>query len=159
MKNLVAPVLTALIAAVSSVICARLSIPVWVMFIGWIAFVAGGMSKATAVPTFLCAVLGVLLGFVGAWTIGAATNAVGADLALLIGVFIIVLAALLAQHIPVINLVVCYFIGMTTFFASGLPPSGETGVLLLAGLFAGVLSGLLAVTLSSLAVGASSEAG
>lgn len=148
MKNIVALAVIALVAAVSSVICARLSIPVWSMFIGWIAFVAGGMSARTAAPTYVCAILGLLLGFVGAAIIGGGAASMGADVALLVGVFVIVFAALLAQFIPFASLVVCYFIGMTTFFASGLPPVTETALVLGSGLLAGVLSGLLAVTIA-----------
>jgi len=154
MKNVLASAVVALVAAVSSVICARLQIPVWAMFIGWIAFVAGGMSAKTAPPTFVCAILGVLLGFLGAAIIGGTTASLGGDLALLLGVFVIVLAALLAQGVPFANLVICYFIGMTTFFASGLAPQGSTLLVLGAGLFAGIVSGLLATKLSGLVVGA-----
>jgi hypothetical protein len=150
MKNLLASAIVALVAAVSSVICARLQIPVWVMFIGWIAFVAGGMSAKTAPPTFVCAIFGVLLGFIGAVIIANGTASLGGDFALLAGVFVIVLAALLAQGLPFANLVICYFIGMTTFFASGLPPQLSTGLVLAAGLFAGVASGLIATKLAGL---------
>lgn len=151
MKNLFGLVIVALVAAISSVICARLEVPVWVMFIGWIAFVAGGMSAKTAAPAFVCAVLGVMLGFAGALIISNAAAGIGADLALLVGVFVIVFAALLAQYVPFASLVVCYFIGMTTFFASGLPPASSSALVLCAGLLIGVLSGLVAVTLSGLA--------
>lgn len=157
MKNFIAASATALIAAVSSVACARLQIPVWVMFIGWIAFVAGGMKTSTAVPTFVCALLGVLLGFVGATIIGATGNLLGTDFSLLIGVFVIVLAALVAQDIPFANLVICYFVGMTTFFASGLPVAVSTAGLLIAGLFVGILSGTLAVVVSSWIVQSGAE--
>jgi len=148
MKNVLALAVTALVAAISSVICARLEIPVWVMFIGWIAFVAGGMSPRTAAPTFVCAILGVILGFIGASIISNGAAGLGADVALLLGVFVIVFAALLAQFIPFASLVVCYFIGMTTFFASGLPPALPTGVVLGSGLLIGIVSGLFAVILS-----------
>jgi hypothetical protein len=114
------------------------------MFIGWIAFVAGGMSARSAIPTYLCAALGLVLGMVGAVVIGGVGEHAGADLGLLIGVFAIVFAALLAQHLPVINLVVCYFIGMTTFFASGMAPTPGTALTLLAGVLVGVVSGLIA---------------
>lgn len=154
MKNVLASAVVALVAAVSSVICARLQIPVWAMFIGWIAFVAGGMSAKTAPPTFVCAIFGLLLGFVGAAIIGGATPSFGGDLALLVGVFVIVLAALLAQGLPFANLVICYFIGMTTFFASGLPPQISTLLVLGAGLLAGVASGLFATKVSGLVASA-----
>lgn len=148
MKDVLALAVIALIAAISSVICARLGVPVWTMFIGWIAFVAGGMTSKTAAPTYVSAILGVLLGFIGTFIISTGGSSVGTDLALLVGVFVIVFSALLAQHLPFANLVVGYFIGMTTFFASGLPPEPSTGLLLASGLLAGVLSGLLAVTIS-----------
>jgi len=150
MKNILGLAIVALVAAVSSVICARLQIPVWSMFIGWIAFVAGGMSAKTAAPTFVCAILGLILGFIGAAIIGGGGAALGTDLALLLGVFVIVFAALLAQFLPFASLVICYFIGMTTFFASGLPPETSTGLVLGSGLLAGVLSGLIAVTISGM---------
>jgi Protein of unknown function (DUF1097) len=158
MKNTLGLAVVALVAAVSSVICARLQLPVWSMFIGWIAFVAGGMSSKTAPPTYVCAILGVLLGFLGAFIISSATPALGADVALLVGVFVIVFAALLAQGLPFANLVICYFIGMTTFFASGLPPQLSTLLVLGAGLLAGVASGLLAVTISGRITRASAPA-
>jgi hypothetical protein len=150
MKNILGLAIVALVAAVSSVIVARLGLQVWWMFIGWIAFVAGGMSSKTAAPTFVCAVLGVVLGIIGAMIIGGTAPGMGLDVGLLIGVFVIVFAALAAQFIPFANLVVCYFIGMTTFFASGLPPQADTLMMLSAGLLAGVLSGLIAVILSGM---------
>lgn len=148
MKNIIALALIALVAAVSSVICAHIQVPVWTMFIGWIAFVAGGMSAKTAAPTFVCSILGVILGFIGAAIIGGGAAGMGADLALLVGVFVIVFAALLAQYLPFASLVICYFIGMTTFFASGLAPVMATMIVLGGGLLIGILSGLSAVTLS-----------
>jgi hypothetical protein len=150
MKNVLGPAVVALIAALSSVLCARLGIPVWTMFIGWIAFVAGGMSAKTAAPTLICSLLGVALGYIGAYIISNGGGAMGADLALLVGVFVIVFAALLAQYLPFASLVICYFIGMTTFFASGLPPVASTALVLGAGLLAGIASGLIAVTLAGL---------
>ncbi len=82
MKNIIALALVALVAAISSVICAHIQVPVWTMFIGWIAFVAGGMSAKTAAPTFVCSILGVILGFIGAAIIGGGAAGMGADLAL-----------------------------------------------------------------------------
>ncbi len=148
MRNISALAATALIAAISSVICARLQIPVWIMFIGWIAFVAGGASAATAAPTFASSLLGALLGSVGALIIAGGSPGLG-DLALLVGVFVIVFVALLAQYLPVISSVICYFIGMTTFFASGMPPALSTWTVIGAGLLIGVGSGLLATVLSA----------
>ncbi len=147
--SILALAVVALIAAVSSVICSHLDIPVWTMFIGWIAFVAGGMTLKSAAPSYVSTLLGVALGFIGAIIISKSAAILGSDIALLLGVFVIVFAALLSQGMPFANLVVCYFIGMTTFFASGLAPALSTAVLLLSGLFVGVASGLFAVTISA----------
>lgn len=147
MKNLSALALTALIAAVSSVICARLQIPVWMMFIGWIAFVAGGAQTKTALPTYVSAVLGAIMGGGGAMIISSGGAGLG-DLTLLIGVFVIVFAALLAQFLPFANAVIGYFVGMTTFFASGLPIQLSTWIVIAAGLAIGIASGLGATLLS-----------
>lgn len=150
MKTMLAPAITALVAALSSVFCAHVGVPVWTMFIGWIAYVAGGMSIQTAPATFVCAALGVAEGFIGAAIIGGSAGALGADGALLLGVFVIVFAALLAQHLPFANLVVCYFIGMTTYFASGLPSTPDTAMILCGGLLLGIVSGVVAGQLAGL---------
>jgi hypothetical protein len=150
MKTILAPAITALVAALSSVLCAHIGVPVWTMFIGWIAFVAGGMSLQTAPATFVCAVLGVAEGFIGAAIIGGGAASLGADGALLLGVFVIVFAALLAQHLPFANQVICYFVGMTTFFASGLAPNTDTALILCGGLLIGIVSGVVAGQLAGL---------
>jgi len=149
MKNIVALAVIALVAALSSVVCAHLKIPVWMMFAGWIGFVAGGAKAKTAIPTFVCAVLGALLGGGGAMIISQGAGGL-ADPLLLAGVFVIVFVALLAQYLPFIDVVIGYFVGMTTFFASGLPLELATWEVIAAGLFMGVGSGLVAVTLSGL---------
>ncbi len=148
MKNLSALALTALIAAVSSVICARLQIPVWIMFIGWIGFIAGGAQAKTALPTYVSVILGAILGGGGALIISSGGEGLG-DLFLLIGVFVIVLVALLAQFIPFANAVIGYFVGMTTFFASGLPIQMSTWIIIAAGIGIGIASGLGASLLSA----------
>src|SRR5882757_9017938 len=113
-------VTTALIAAVGSAICDAIKVPVWMMFAGWIAFLAGGGSFKTAPVTFVCVVLGGVLGILGAFSMAQSTTSLG-SLAVPVAVLVIVAAALFAQFLPVFNTVIGYFCGMTIFFASGLP--------------------------------------
>jgi len=135
--------MTALIAAAGSVVCALISVPVWMMFAGWIAFLAGGGTAKTAAVTFICVSLGAILGVFGAFTIAHSTANLG-GMALPLGVFVIVAAALVAQFLPIINSVIGYFCGMTIFFASGLPLAASSLLIIGSGVAIGVVSGLVA---------------
>jgi len=135
-------VTTALIAA----ICDVIKVPVWMMFAGWIAFLAGGGSLKSAPITFVCVLLGAILGILGAFAIGQATPSLG-SLALPVAVFVIVAGALFAQFLPVVSSVIGYFCGMTIFFASGLPLTASGLLVIGTGVAIGIASGLLASTL------------
>jgi hypothetical protein len=148
LNSIISLAVIALVAAISSSICAHVNIPVWMMFAGWIAFVAGGARAETAAPTVVCAVLGAILGGMGAIIISQGSGNL-ADPLLLLGVWVIVFLALLAQYLPFANVVIAYFVGMTTFFASGLAPQLSTWIVIGGGLLLGVLSGVLAVTLAA----------
>jgi hypothetical protein len=149
--------MTALIAAAGSAVCALIGVPVWMMFAGWIAFLAGGGSVRTAAVTFVCVLLGVLLGVVGAFTIARLTASLS-GMALPVGVFVIVAAALAAQFFPVINSVIGYFCGMTIFFASGLPLAPSSLLIISTGVAIGVVSGLAATILANrIALGAATR--
>jgi hypothetical protein len=140
-------VMTALIAAMGGGICDIIKVPVWMMFAGWIAFLAGGGTVKTAPVTLVCVLLGAILGIMGAFAIAQSGANLG-SLALPVAVFVIVAAALLAQFFPVFNTVICYFCGMTIFFSSGLPPAAASLLGIGIGVAIGIASGLLASALS-----------
>lgn len=137
-------VVTALIAALGSAFCAAISAQVWMMFAGWIAFLAGGGALKSAPITYGCVILGAILGIGGAAMIGATSDSLGV-LGLPVAVFIIVAAALAAQFLPVLSTVIGYFCGMTIYFASGLPPVAASLQPIAIGVAVGVLSGVLAM--------------
>jgi len=138
--------MTALIAAIGSAICVVIKVPVWMMFAGWIAFLAGGGAVKTAPVTFACVLLGAILGILGSFAIAQSAANLG-SMALPVAVFAIVAAALCAQFLPVISSVIGYFCGMTIFFASGLPLSASSLLVVGIGVAVGIVSGLLASTL------------
>jgi hypothetical protein len=139
-------VMTALIAAIGSAICDIIKVPVWMMFAGWIAFLAGGGTVKTAPVTLVCVLLGAILGILGAFAIAQSGANLG-SLALPVAVFVIVAAALFAQFLPVVSSVIGYFCGMTVFFASGLPLTASSLLVIGTGVAVGIASGLLASTL------------
>ena len=150
-------VVTALIAAVGGAICDAIKIPVWMMFAGWIAFLAGGGVAKTAPVTFACVLFGAILGLLGALAIQQSIEGLG-GLALPVAVFVIVAAALLAQFLPVFSTVIGYFCGMTIFFASGLSLAASSLLVIGVGVAIGVASGLLASILATrMAAGVAAE--
>jgi len=145
--------MTALIAAAGSALCSSISVPVWMMFAGWIAFLAGGGTVRSAAVTYICVLLGASLGILGALTIAHLT-AMFEMAALPLAVFMIVAAALAARFLPVISSVIGYFCGMTIFFASGLPPAASSLLIIGTGVAVGVVSGSAATILTNrIAVG------
>ena len=142
--------ITALVAAVSTALCLRVGIPVWGMFAGWIVFVTSGGGAKAGFAALGSALLGLILGMGGGVAIAASAHGLG-SLAVPAVVFAIVAIAMLGQRVPLLNSVICYFIGMTVYFASALPPAPATFATLGSAMTLGVLSGLLATVLGSLA--------
>jgi len=127
----------------------RVGVPVWGMFAGWIVFVTGGGGAKPGLAALGSAVLGLILGLGGGAAIVGVTPSLG-NMTVPVVVFIIVALAMLGQRVPLLNSVICYFIGMTVYFASGLSPVIATVATLGSAIAIGTLSGLLAATLGRL---------
>jgi hypothetical protein len=145
--------ITALVAAVSTALCIRIGIPVWGMFAGWIVFVTGGGSAKAGFAALGSALIGILLGIGGALAIAASSAGLG-GIAVPAVVFVIVAIAVICQRVPFFNSVIGYFIGMTVYFASALPPTSATFIALGSAVALGMLSGLLATILGRTAASA-----
>jgi len=112
-------------------------------------FVTGGGAAKPGLAALGSALLGLILGLGGAVAMAASANALG-TLAVPAGVFAIVALAMLGQRLPLLNSVICYFIGMTVYFASALRPAPARLATLGFAVTLGVLSGMLATMLASL---------
>jgi hypothetical protein len=133
-----------IVASIAATLCATLlNVPVWAMFIGWIAFFTRGVSTRDCAINMTCVLIGLGIGI----TAGLAGRALEPAL----GVWSITLVVLMAtmvvlslQVLPVINNVLAFFLGLVCFFASHLPPSLDTFVELGTASALGVCAGLMA---------------
>ncbi|MCZ8132244.1 MAG: DUF1097 domain-containing protein [Steroidobacteraceae bacterium] len=131
-----------IVAAAASVITVGLSLKLWPMFIGWTCFGTGGGDLRRGAAAIACLVIGVLLGMGGVVVLGAIQPVAG-EWALPIVIFGLAVLAMLTLLTPPLDAIPGYFLGMTAFFASGLPP-GEPA---LAAILPAALIGGLAAAL------------
>jgi hypothetical protein len=124
-KTLVYPLIAAAAAATASGSSAALALPVWAMFIGWVAFFTRGPSVKDGVWNALCLLVGIALGMLAALTTGVLAPLIGA-MALPAVVFVVAVLVLSLRLTRRMNNVLCYFLGLITFFASRLPPNATT---------------------------------
>jgi hypothetical protein len=132
------------VACLAATLCALLiDVPVWAMFIGWIAFFTRGITARDGAINLACVLIGL--------AIGIAAGVSGAALAPYLGawsitplVLVATLIVLCLQVLPVINNVLASFLGLVCYFASHLPPALDTFVELATASALGVVAGLLA---------------
>jgi len=112
----------AVTAALAASLSARLALPVWVMFIGWVAFFTRGLTARDGAVNAACVALGLVFGMAATLALKALTPSLGA-LALPLVVFVVAVVVVSLRAAPVFNNILCYFLGLIAFFASHLQPS------------------------------------
>lgn len=115
----VAAAVTAAAAAASSLF---LGLPVWAMFVGWVAFFTRGLTTRDGVVNLACVWLGVAVGIAAAMAIGMLDASLGM-FALPAVVFMVALVVVSLRAVPVLNNLLCYFLGLITFFAAHMEPA------------------------------------
>jgi hypothetical protein len=115
-------VTAALTASIAAGLSAALTLPVWAMFIGWVSFFTRGASARDAAVNAACVALGLGFGMVAALALGAVGPSLGA-LALPVVVFTVAIVVVSLRAAPVVNNIVCYFLGLIAFFASHFKPT------------------------------------
>ena len=113
----------AVVAAAASSMALILGLPVWAMFVGWVAFYTRGATARDGGVNLVCVGLGVLIGKGAALAIGALSPMVGAAAALPSVVLLVALIVVSLRGVPRINNLLCYFLGLIAFFAAHQPPS------------------------------------
>ncbi|MGJ7501049.1 DUF1097 domain-containing protein [Variovorax sp. ZT5P49] len=112
----------AVVAAAASAVALVLELPVWAMFVGWVAFYTRGVTARDGLFNLVCVSLGVLIGKAAAVAIGALAPVVGA-VALPLVVLVVALVVVSMRSVPRLNNLLCYFLGLIAFFAIHQPPS------------------------------------
>lgn len=115
----VAAAFTAAAAAWTSV---AFGLPVWAMFIGWVAYFTRGHSLRDGVANLACVVAGVALAILAALSLGVLQPTLG-SLALPLVVFVVAMLVVALRAVPVMSNLLAYFLGLVAFFAAHLPPT------------------------------------
>ncbi|PVM85562.1 DUF1097 domain-containing protein [Caulobacter radicis] len=115
----------AAVAGIATLGVTSVMLPPPAMFLGWAAFNLAGDDLRGGLANTVSHLLGLALGAGTALLIGAMTPALGllATPLAVIGVVIVVLSL---REIAPINNPLAYFLGLTSFFYSGLAPSAST---------------------------------
>jgi hypothetical protein len=120
-------VVTTLIAAVTAsaaaAASAAFSLPVWAMFIGWIAFYTRGLNTRSAFENLACVGIGLVTGALAASAIPLVASVTGPALALPLVVLVVASFVVSLRGLPVMSNLLGYFLGMVAWFAAHLEPT------------------------------------
>lgn len=120
-----------------------LELPVWAMFIGWIAFFTRGINFKAGLVNLGCVLIGLILGIGAAHLLEALDPLLGAY-AISVVVLVITAAALTLAQLPIFNNLLCFFLGLVSWFAAHLPPTFASFVSLAVADALGIAAGFLA---------------
>jgi hypothetical protein len=117
----------AVTAAAAAAASLALGLPVWAMFIGWVAFFSRGHSFRDGLVNYGSVLAGLMIGMAAASAIAALSPSLG-KMALPLVVFVVAMGVVSLRALPVMNNVLGYFLGLIAFFAAHMEPSLEAGV-------------------------------
>ncbi|MFG1278561.1 DUF1097 domain-containing protein [Xanthobacter autotrophicus] len=138
-------VVTTLVAAATAALAAAtslaLTLPVWAMFVGWIAFFTRVQDTRTSVENLVCIGLGMVIGLLASLAIPQMAANFGLGVGLPIVVFVVALVVVGLRGLPVLNNLLGYFLGLVARFAAHLDPSLESVVQLFTASAVGSIAG------------------
>jgi hypothetical protein len=135
------------VAALAATASATLfEVPVWAMFVGWIAYFTRGLTLRQGAINFACVLVGIAVGLAAGATMQGLTPQLGV-FTLPAVVFAVAAVVLSLRHLPVLNNLLCFFLGLVAYFASHLAPGwtafAELGIATGIGTAAAYLASLL----------------
>jgi hypothetical protein len=114
------------VAAVTAAVAAAASLtaglPVWAMFVGWVAFFSRGHGLRDGLINYSSVLAGIVFGMLAATAIAALSPSLGKT-ALPVVVFLVAMGVVSLRAVPVMNNLLAYFLGLIAFFAAHLEPS------------------------------------
>ncbi|MGO1072927.1 DUF1097 domain-containing protein [Lysobacter sp. CA199] len=120
-----------------------LELPVWAMFVGWIAFFTRGANLRHGLITLACVFAGLILGMAAAAALAVLTPHWGAA-SVAVGVFAVAAMVVSLRSLPVFNNLLGFFLGLVAWFAAHRPASLENLADLALAAALGTLAGWLA---------------
>lgn len=118
-------VAAAVTAAGASASSAAFELPVWAMFIGWVAFFTRGLTARDGAINLACVWLGAGIGIAAAIAIGMLHPTLGM-MALPAVVFVVATLVVSLRAAPILNNILAYFLGLIAFFAAHMEPTLST---------------------------------
>lgn len=112
----------ALVAAIAAYFCALFDLPIWVMWVGWVATHTRGHTLTDSAISLFCLVVGVAIGMVTGLTHQFLLSGLS-GFALPLAVFLAASVVISLRSLPHINNIPAYFLGMVCFFALHQEPS------------------------------------
>jgi hypothetical protein len=109
---------TAAVAAYTSV---SAGLPIWAMFMGWVAYFTRKPSAREGLMSFICFAIGLTFGAVAATVMGFLVPKLG-TIAIPLVVFSTAMVVITMRGLPILNNLLGYFLGLIGFFASHLAP-------------------------------------
>lgn len=113
--------IAATVAAAAAFASVSFALPLWAMFVGWVAFFTRPASIGNGIASLACVWLGVLFGMFAALLISSLVPVLG-DVAFPVVVFAIATIVVSLRAVPQVNNVLSYFLGLITFFAAHQAP-------------------------------------
>jgi hypothetical protein len=138
----------AIVAGVSTFGTIAVMLPASAMFLGWVGYSLGSGTPKEGFANLTAFVLGLVLGIGTALAINALTPLVGAAATPLAVSGVVILVLSLRTLAPVNN-ALAYFLGITSFFYSGLMPTAGTFAILATAGVIGAVSAAIAGTLQA----------
>ena len=142
---LVSTLIAAAVAAAAALVSVTLTLPVWAMFIGWVAYLTRPSPKE-GLQSWVCLVIGLGLGAAVVSSLARLEPAVGV-VAVPIVVFAVAVVVVLARGLRVLNNLLAYFLGLIMFNAAQLTPSAASIAQLAAASALGLAAGALSTQL------------
>jgi len=142
-----ATLVAAVTAAIASALSLTFSLPVWAMFVGWIAFFTRIQTMRMAFENLGAVLVGLLIGALAGAVISQLAPMVGPVIALPAVVFVVALVVVALRGLPVMNNLLGYFLGLVAWFAAHLEPSFESIAQLFGASVIGSVAGWISHTL------------
>jgi hypothetical protein len=141
-------VVAAVTAATAALASVTLSLPLWAMFIGWVAYFTRRPSARDGLANLTCLVLGSALGIGGSLSIATLMPKFGVA-SIAIVVFVVATIVMSLRVVPIANNILSYFLGLIGYFASRQEAALSTFVLLGATFALGSFAAWIANTIQS----------
>ncbi|MES2740982.1 MAG: DUF1097 domain-containing protein [Pseudomonadota bacterium] len=109
-------------AAGAAACCLVFGVPVWAMFVGWVAFFTRGLTARDGAVNFACVAFGTGIGIAAAIAIGMLQPTLG-KMALPAVVFVVATLVVSLRAAPMFNNILAYFLGLIAFFAAHMEPT------------------------------------